>query len=131
MPIEGFHHINVRSADVEAARAFYERVLGLRAGDRPPFESTGYWLYVGDRPLVHLVQRRPGEAGPSGPGALDHVAFGAVDLEGMRRHLNERAVPFRETVVPRDGNVQIVIHDPDGLKIELNFATDQAPLPSV
>ena len=128
MPVDAFQHFNVRAVDVEASREFYERILGLRVGDRPPFTSIGYWLYLGTEPLVHLVQREPGEASPNGDGAVDHVAFQARDLAAMKHLLNDAAVPFREAVVPRDGSVQIFIHDPDGLKIELNFAPAQGPL---
>jgi catechol 2,3-dioxygenase-like lactoylglutathione lyase family enzyme len=44
-----------------------------------------------------------------------------VDLDSTRATLTAAGVPFRETVVPRDNTVQIFIHDPDGLKIEINF----------
>src|SRR5713101_8437094 len=100
MPVEGFQHINTRSADVERTRDFYVRVLGLRVGDRPPFQSTGYWLYLGDQAVVHLVQRGP---------------------DDTRQALRAAGIPFREAVVPRDKTVQIFVHDPDGIKLELNF----------
>jgi catechol 2,3-dioxygenase-like lactoylglutathione lyase family enzyme len=122
MPVDAFQHINIRCADVEAAREFYVRVLGLRTGDRPPFTSSGYWLYLGSDAVVHLVQRPAGQEARSEPGALDHVAFRGVDLEATRHALREAAIPFQEAIVPRDGNVQIFVHDPDGLRIELNFA---------
>jgi glyoxylase I family protein len=121
MPIGGFQHINIRSTDVERAREFYERILGLRTGDRPPFQSTGYWLYFGDQPIVHLVQRGPGDAGQAGSGNLDHVAFRGVDFEATRASLTAAGIAFREDIVPRDGTRQIFVLDPDGIKLELNF----------
>jgi catechol 2,3-dioxygenase-like lactoylglutathione lyase family enzyme len=120
MPVTAFEHVNTRSADVERTRDFYER-LGLRAGERPPFASRGYWMYLGDRPVVHLVQRKEGEAHHDGAGNVDHVAFRATDLEGTRRALTEAGLPFREAVVPRDNTVQIFVRDPDGVMVELNF----------
>ena len=120
MALSAFQHVNTRSADVERTRAFYER-LGLRVGDRPPFASRGYWLYLGDQPVLHLVQRPDGQAHHEGSGNVDHVAFEAADLEGTRRALTEAGLPFREAVVPRDGTVQIFVRDPDGLTVELNF----------
>jgi catechol 2,3-dioxygenase-like lactoylglutathione lyase family enzyme len=122
MAIGGFQHINTRSADVERTRDFYVRVLGLRVGDRPAFASTGYWLYFGEQPIVHLVQRAPGDPAKEGSGNLDHVAFTGVDLDGTRAALQAAGVRFREAVVPRDSAIQIFVHDPDGLKLELNFA---------
>ena len=121
MPIDGFQHVNIRTTDAERARDFYVRALGLRVGDRPPFASSGYWLYLGDVPVVHLVQLPPDDRREPGSGRLDHVAFHGVDLEGTRETLAAAGIPFREAVVPRDNTRQIFIHDHDGLKIELNF----------
>jgi catechol 2,3-dioxygenase-like lactoylglutathione lyase family enzyme len=115
-------HINIRCADVESSRRFYE-CLGLAVGSRPPFTSRGYWLYAGTIPVVHLVQRPNGEAvaGP-GTGNLDHVAFEGKDLASTRRMLNSQGITFREALVPRDGVTQLFVADPDGITLELNFA---------
>ena len=121
MPIDGFQHVNIRTTDIDRARDFYVRALGLRVGDRPPFSSSGYWLYLGAHPIVHLVLRPEGEPHAAGSGNVDHVAFHGVDLDGTRESLRAAGIPFREAVVPRDNAVQLFIHDPDGLKVELNF----------
>jgi catechol 2,3-dioxygenase-like lactoylglutathione lyase family enzyme len=123
MPVASLQHVNIRCADAKASRDFYVELIGLAEGRRPPFPSQGYWLYLGDVPVVHLVQKRESEPkrGP-GTGELDHVAFEGVDLEATRRLLTERGQSFREAVVPRDGTVQIFVSDPDGVMLELNFA---------
>ena len=81
MPIDGFQHVNIRTTDADRARDFYVRALGLRVGDRPPFASVGYWLYLGDVPVVHLVQLAADDTREPGSGRVDHVAFHGVDLE--------------------------------------------------
>jgi len=121
MAIRAFQHVNTRSSDVERTKAFYER-LGLRAGDRPPFASRGYWLYLDGQPVLHLVQRPDGQPHHEHSGNVDHIAFEATDLEGTRRALTDAGLPFREAVVPRDGTIQIFVKDPDGVTVELNFA---------
>ena len=121
MAVRAFQHVNTRSADVERTKEFYVR-LGLRVGDRPPFASRGYWLYLGDEPVLHLVQRPDGQPHHDGSGNVDHVAFAATDLDGTRRALRDAGLPFREALVPRDNTVQIFVQDPDGLTVELNFA---------
>ena len=118
--IDAFQHINTRSRDVEQTRDFYLH-LGLRVGDRPPFASRGYWLYLSDQPVLHLVQRADGDPHHEGSGNLDHVAFRATDLEATRRALKAAGLPFREALVPRDGTVQLFVRDPDGITVELNF----------
>jgi len=122
MSIVGFQHINTRSTDVERTREFYERILGLRVGDRPPLTSSGYWLYAGDEPIVHLSQRPAGESGDAGRGNFEHVAFSCSDLDGIRNALRAAGVAFRETVSPRDGAIQLRVQDPDGITLELNFS---------
>jgi catechol 2,3-dioxygenase-like lactoylglutathione lyase family enzyme len=124
MPIGGFQHINIRSRDVERARDFYERIIGLRVGDRPPFPSRGYWLYFGDQPIVHLTQRADDQPAHAGSGSLDHVAFRGVDFEATRAALSAAGIQFREEIVPRDQTRQIFVLDPDGIKLELNFEED-------
>ena len=121
MPIDGFQHINIRSTDVDRTRDFYVQILGLEVGDRPPFATTCYWLYLGGQPIVHLVQRNPGDTAQTGSGNLDHVAFSGVDLEATRAALEVAGVPFREAIVPRDRTPQIFVVDPDGITLELNF----------
>ena len=122
MAVDMLQHINIHVADVERSKQFYTRVLGLRVGPRPPVASVGYWLYLGDQPLIHLVQRpAAGNLPTAGNGAVDHVAFHGIDLDATRRLLQADGLSFHETVIPRDGTIQLFVHDPDGVKIELNF----------
>lgn len=123
MPVRTLQHINIRCIDADAACDFYVALLGLRAGPRPPFRSHGHWLYLDDIPVVHLVQREPGETIALGTGPLNHIAFEADDLDGTRRLLRQRGTAFREAVVPRDGTIQLFLSDLDGVPLELNFAS--------
>jgi catechol 2,3-dioxygenase-like lactoylglutathione lyase family enzyme len=84
-------------------------------------------MYAGPEPVVHLVQKPPHETrrGPD-TGELDHVALGAEKLDLMRDTLNQRGIAFREAIVPRDGSVQLFVHDPDGILLELNFVSPNA-----
>lgn len=115
MPVTKLEHVNTRSADVEKTREFYERFLGLQSGPRPAFASKGYWMYLGDQPVLHLVQRPAGEAAKPDSGNVDHLAFFGTDREALKAALVTSGVTFRET------ETQVFMHDPDGLKIEINF----------
>ena len=122
MPVDQLQHVNIRCADVKRSRDFYVDLLELVDGDRPPFASVGYWLYIGDLPALHLVQRSAAEPPrASGSGTIDHVAFRGVDYASMRARFTAAGVPFREAVVPRDGTIQLFVFDPDGIQIEINF----------
>jgi catechol 2,3-dioxygenase-like lactoylglutathione lyase family enzyme len=120
MPLRALEHINVYCADLERSRSFYTEVLGLSEGARPDFGFPGAWLYLGDRPVVHLVGGRRGDA-PLKTGPFDHIAFEARDFQAMRSKMQALGVDFLENDVPGFKIQQWFVHDPDGVKIELNF----------
>lgn len=121
MPVRALQHINIRCIDADAARDFYVALLGLRAGPRPPFPSHGHWLYLGDVPVVHLVQKESSEIITPATGPLNHIAFEADDPEGTRQLLRQRKIAFREAAVPHNGTTQLFLSDLDGVPLELNF----------
>jgi len=118
MALQRLDHFTVNCADLDRSRAFYSRVLELRDGERPPFPFPGAWLYAGERPVVHLVGDGSGE---TATGAFDHVAFEAEDFAGTRSRFETLSIPFGENTVPGARLRQLFVHDPDGVKIELNF----------
>jgi catechol 2,3-dioxygenase-like lactoylglutathione lyase family enzyme len=122
VPVDGLQHINIRASDVNRTRDFYVRAVGLRVGHRPPFQSIGYWLYLHDEAVIHLVQKTSDERpAASTTGAIDHIAFRGVQLAATRDTLAREGIAFEERLVPRDRSVQLYVIDPDGVRIELNF----------
>lgn len=124
MPLLELDHYNLRAdaATLEALRDFYVDVLGLRQGERPPFDRHGYWLYLGTRAVLHLIEVRPGETRARGTnGTFDHVAFTCADRPTVEAQLARQGVTVRRTAVPRLGLVQLFLRDPAGNGIELNF----------
>ena len=124
MPVEDFNHYNLRAPRpvVEALREFYTAVVGLKEGFRPPFRRPGYWLYAGDRDILHLSESRPGEVAlVNAGGTLDHVAFRCTDEAAYRATLTARGIPCEEDDVPLTGELQFFLRDPAGNLIELNF----------
>ncbi len=90
----------------------------------------GYWLYSGGAATVHLMGTRKSREGIvvrgtekkyEDTGRLDHIAFAASDVDGVRKRLHSRNVKFRESIVPRTGDTQFFLYDPDGVGVELNF----------
>ena len=130
MAVDMLEHFTVRCTNLERTRDFYSEVIGLRVGPRPDFDFAGYWLYLGEQPVVHLVLEaerddgrdpRSASAEPQETGALDHIAFRGRDLEATRALLRARGLAFRERPVPGKPLFQVFVRDPDGVLIELNF----------
>lgn len=126
--ISGLHHINLRAPEalLQRLRDFYRDVLGLTVGPRPDFGSAGYWLYAGDRPIVHLSAQRPrepvrGPVDPAAPTTFDHAAFQGRDAKAMAAHLAAQGVSFRESRSAVTRQHQFFLQDPAGNGVEINF----------
>ena len=122
MAVLDLNHYNVQTTDLEATRRFYETVLDFQVGPRPDFSFPGYWLYCGERPVVHLSGgERARTDSPRDTGNFDHIAFTATDFSGMKRHFQKLGIPFREQKVPGARVWQLFVTDPNQVVIELNY----------
>lgn len=137
MALDRLDHYSIRTRALERTGRFYTDVLGLTEGWRPDFPFPGKWIYCGDRAVVHLIGIDPADSSGlegylgdraeqtlAGGGAVDHIAFAATDVEGMRARLADAHVDWREREVPTLGLRQIFVEDPNGIVIELNFPSD-------
>ena len=125
-------HFLVLTRDIEKTKDFYCDGLGMQVGFRPELAFPGYWVYLGDIPVVHIADHAayidwthqigiPISSGPPGTGALDHVAFNCEDYDKVRRSLEAKGFELSCNEIPDIGLRQIFLADPNGLGIELNF----------
>jgi len=126
MAIERLDHVNVRTTQLDTLIAWYEDVLGLKAGPRPDFSFPGAWLYAGDAAVVHLV----GIDGPPATGSetqlkLEHFAFTASGAEAFESRLQDRGEQYRRSGMPGAGTVVFNIWDPDGNHIHVDFPPEE------
>ncbi len=119
-------HINVCTANLAALEEFYRDVLEMRAGPRPNFSFNGAWMYCGDKPCIHLVERLDLRPPESGDLQLQHFAFRAANLEQFLERLRERGVPYRVGIVEDFETCQINVFDPDGNHIHVDFPLAEA-----
>jgi catechol 2,3-dioxygenase-like lactoylglutathione lyase family enzyme len=138
MALAFMEHFLIQSEDIEATKDWYVDVLGMRVGPSPDFKFPVYWLYVGDRDVLHLTQggtkvseNRMTYLGQEsqaarGSGVIDHIAFRAYGLEDTVAHLQRLGIEFRERQVNDQGLYQLFLLDPNGLKVELNFSAAEA-----
>ena len=128
------HHMNVAIDDVDRARNFYGRILGLAEIKRPAIGSPGLWFGCGSNELHLSVQPdlRGGSSGMSlqpaeRPGRSGgHVAFTmSGSLDDIARHLEAFGIPYARG---KAGLPQIFCEDPAGNLVELNTGWTQEPL---
>ena len=136
MALKTFEHVLILADDVDKTKDFYVDILGLEVGYRPDFPFKGYWLYLKENKkaaCIHLAMRKQDTGQDyyigkkddvkSGSGAIDHVAFNADDIKGMKSKLDKISMDYTHRKVPGFPLEQLFIDDPDGVKVELNYAT--------
>ena len=120
MNIERLDHVNIRTANLAALVEFYEQCIGLKQGSRPGFESTGAWLYLGDRDIVHLNESPTAQ--PSSEPQLEHFALRAADYQAFTDNLKHHGVAYTSNTISEARLRQIHVYDPDGNHVEVNFS---------
>jgi catechol 2,3-dioxygenase-like lactoylglutathione lyase family enzyme len=137
MPLSYIEHFLLQTEDIEATKDWYVKVLGFRVGPSPDFKFPVYWLYLDDRDVLHITtggqnvsENRKKYVGQdsqasSGSGVIDHIGFRTTGLADMIEHLKKHNIDFKERQVDDQGLYQLFLHDPNGVKIELNFANTE------
>ena len=138
MPLSHIEHFLIQTTDMAKTSDWYVRVLGMQVGPNPDFKFPVCWLYLEGKDIVHITEggsqvsenRRKyvGQESQAthGTGVLDHIAFRATGLPEMLEHLRALGVEFKQRQVNDQGLYQLFMHDPNGIKIELNYASAEA-----
>jgi len=118
--IVGMNHFTVISEDPKQTLDFYVGLLGLQVGHRPELGFPGAWLYAGGpQAVLHLYFDRPVPAQRAG--IIDHVAFTAKDLRGVKERLDASGTRYDLRRQPGAGTWQLFCFDPNGARVELDF----------
>ncbi len=138
MPLNGLQHILVQTADLEATKDWYVKVLGFEVGPHPDFKFPVYWLYLDGKDVLHLTiggrnvsENRKAYVGQQseatyGSGVVDHIAFRATGLAETMAHLEAEGIEFTRRQASNEASFQLFLMDPNGLKVELNFPLEEA-----
>lgn len=111
----GIAHVAFRVADLEAARAFYnklgfERFFEMKQGDR----TTEAFLKVNDHQFIELYPRTD----PSQSIGLMHVCYESANLEALHAEYVKRGLAVSEVRKAGAGNMLMAMKDPEGQTIE-------------
>jgi catechol 2,3-dioxygenase-like lactoylglutathione lyase family enzyme len=128
MTVEALDHVNIVTADLDRAEAFYRGVLALETRPAPPplSHATARWMYAGDRAVLHLnsldaprMFDRDMAGGPTG--ALHHVAFRCAGYDETLARIAALGLDHHRNEVSAIGLRQVFVADPEGVLLELNF----------
>ena len=117
--ITGILHTTFLTADLVAARAFYEGILGLHLDPhRPTMSFDGVWYDIAPSQQIHLMLLPNPEVGlirPAHAGRDRHVALGVSDLNGLIKRLEAAEVIY---TLSQSGRCALFCRDPDDNALE-------------
>jgi lactoylglutathione lyase len=119
MRVVGLHHAGIVVANLERSIAFYRDVFGLEVAERLDFGGERLAFLQLGAARLELIASAP-QARRTG--VVDHVALEVRDLDGLRRHLEQRGVTLvdRGPVDVPGLNARILFClGPDSERIEL------------
>jgi glyoxylase I family protein len=141
-----FHHVNFASKQLPELESFYREVLQMDETDaysgassaNAQIKDQGYGgrvAFLTDGTIeMHLstkdlnVAFRTGQA--INPLANTHIAFRTDDIEGIKRRLTERNIPFADYGAwAIKGWTQIFFYDPEGNIVEVHQVGEPAVEP--
>ena len=105
MTIQKMDHFTILTKDWKATAKFYEDILGFKAGERPNFAFPGCWLHNAGKPILHVIERAE------------------IPKETRNIKYDLRRVPEGGYAA---GVWQVFFNDPNGAKVELDFAKEEA-----
>jgi catechol 2,3-dioxygenase-like lactoylglutathione lyase family enzyme len=123
MAVTAMNHFTVLTDDVDSTVRFYRDVVGLAQGPRPPLGFPGAWLYTGNQAVLHVVGGR--QRSELRAGVIDHMAFSASGLRDAVAVLDAKGIAHQCRQQTGSGVWQVFFHDPNGARIELDFAPDE------
>ena len=95
------------------------RFSASASGPAPDFKFPVYWLYLGDRDVLHITtggknvsENRKKYVGQqsdasTGTGVIDHIGFRTTGLHEMIEHLTKNKIDFNERQVDDQGLYQL------------------------
>ena len=139
--ITSMNHFTIVAEDRAATFDFYIGLLGLKDGPRPDLGFPGAWLYAGSPGLVGNEDEANAAAAPQAvlhiifgrpmptvrTGVIDHLAFSASGLRDVKARLDARGLHCSLRQQAESGIWQLFCFDPNGARVELDFAASETP----
>lgn len=124
--VHNLHHVNIETSKFEETRAFYEDLLGLTVGRRAKFPTRGYWMYLRNEPILHLLEipEGTGEAPNRDRNRVNRVDHFGVMVSGLQEtieFLEARGYKYARAGVRDDRMLRLFVEDPNGVIVELSF----------
>ncbi|MEL6552289.1 MAG: VOC family protein [Cyanobacteria bacterium J06621_11] len=124
MAVTGLNHFNITASPeiVEQTKRFYRDILGFEVGPRAHLNHSGYWLYAGNSPILHLSTCPDmNSSAMRCRGFFNHISLNCVGLQSTIKRLTATNTAYKAIELSDIGQTQLFITDPAGIGVELTF----------
>jgi catechol 2,3-dioxygenase-like lactoylglutathione lyase family enzyme len=123
MAVNGLDHVNIRTTDVATFAQFYVDLFDFefRQGPLVMGHQSNWLVDANGRAIIHL---RVLEADSVSTGPIDHVALSCRGKAQILERLKSRHIEFGMVEGLLPGVTQVMVKDPHGVTLELNFADE-------
>ena len=124
--IAGLDHITINTANLTITERFYIDIIGLELAPRPNLGVSGIWLKAtnSERAILHILLDKVPATTAHGKVAVDHIAFHARGFDKIQQSIVSRNLPWWGNIIEDFGLWQLMVFDPNGVLVELNFKAD-------
>ena len=126
MRVKGLDHVGLTVADLDSSVRFYRDGLGLmllRMGEQGPAGVRFAVIQVGEQELNIFERSRAGSSDKDGAFGVDHFCLSveALSIDDVIVHLRRVGLDIAKGPVERRSATSVFIHDPDGVRVELQL----------
>jgi len=120
-----FDHLSLSAKQPEVMRDFLVELLDLHVGDRPGLNFNGYFLFAGDKDVIHIFGqsmsrgKEAAHAFNSEQNVVHHVCFFSDDYSETMARIDRMGLDYSISSVPNSPVKQIFVRAPENLILEI------------
>jgi catechol 2,3-dioxygenase-like lactoylglutathione lyase family enzyme len=120
-----FDHLSLSARNPQKMSDFLVALLDLTVGTRPNLEFSGYFLFTGDKDVIHIFANQQPDVSnqlsqnEQPQNIVHHVSFFSDDYQDVLARIAKLGLRYSMSEVPGTSVKQIFVRGPEGLIIEI------------
>lgn len=127
-----FDHLSLSAKNPERMRDFFIDLLGLKVGSRPNLSFDGYFLFAGDKDVIHIFLQQPRiraenpvTINSTEQNIVHHVSFSTDNYETVMQNITKLELQYSINTIPDSSTIQIFVRAPENLILEIQAVREK------
>ncbi|MGJ8646620.1 MAG: VOC family protein [Marinomonas colpomeniae] len=119
-----FDHLSLSAKEPEKIKDFLIELLDLEVKTRPDFSFSGYFLFAGDKDVIHIFPQQSDIEAHNlencfVPNIVHHVSFFSDNYDEVMQKIAQMGLRYNINNVPNSPVKQFFVRAPENLIIEI------------